>query len=247
MAREKKPEEAGPSKLYLVSFGDTMTTLLAFFIVLCSLADDQTGANLYNGTGSFVNAMGGSGTSGSLSGDHGARSVQLQAAGPKYPVPTDGEQEDDGKKGPDEDNSLRSIDREKEELQRFLNEMSRLSKVDREPNSEGEVVFDLFERLNRKPPLFTATYNSILSQVIPLLRQPAYRTEIIVWAKNPGPFAIRAAFEQSASMRHELTEMSGLSQQQQGRLSAVARPWAYPDAQRPVVSIVMRKLELAAN
>ena len=50
MARKKEPDK-GPSQAYLISFGDTMTTLLAFFIVLCSMAEDQTGANLYSGNG----------------------------------------------------------------------------------------------------------------------------------------------------------------------------------------------------
>ena len=54
MAKKQKRVPSGPSNAYLVSFGDTMTALLAFFIVLNSLATEQTGANLYSGTGSFV-------------------------------------------------------------------------------------------------------------------------------------------------------------------------------------------------
>ena len=52
MARKQKAPGAGPNMAYLMSFGDTMTTLLAFFIVLNSLAKEQTGAKLYAGTGS---------------------------------------------------------------------------------------------------------------------------------------------------------------------------------------------------
>ena len=52
MARKKKLPEP-PSKAYLISFGDTMTALLAFFIVLNSLAQEQTGAKLHAGTGSL--------------------------------------------------------------------------------------------------------------------------------------------------------------------------------------------------
>lgn len=246
MAREKKPEDPGPSKLYLLSFGDTMTTLLAFFIVLCSMATEQTGANSYSGTGSFVNSLGGGGGAGIHAKKLSSRAVQMSDTNPLYPVPTD-DPDAKGKSGPDEDNELRSINREKEELQRFLNEMDRLAKVEKQPNSDGEVVFDLFERLNKEPPYFNPTYNAALSQVIPLLRRPDYRTEIIVWSKNPGPFAMRVAFEKAAGLFKELSRMSGLSEEDKKRLSAEGRPWAFSDHRRPVLSIVVRRVESASN
>jgi flagellar motor protein MotB len=55
--RRKKPDDGGPSKAYMLSFGNMMTAQLAFFIVLNSLAQDQTGANLHAGTGSFVRSL----------------------------------------------------------------------------------------------------------------------------------------------------------------------------------------------
>ena len=55
MPRKKTPISK-PSKAYLISFGDTMTALLAFFIVLNAFAKEQTGANMYAGTGSFMSA-----------------------------------------------------------------------------------------------------------------------------------------------------------------------------------------------
>ena len=73
MAKKKKLEPSVPSKAYLVSFGDTMTALLAFFIVLNSLAKEQTGANMYSGTGSFVSAFSNSGLPGDLFGESLAR------------------------------------------------------------------------------------------------------------------------------------------------------------------------------
>lgn len=242
MGREKKPEDPGPSKLYLLSFGDTMTTLLAFFIVLCSMATEQTGANSYSGTGSFVNSMSGGGGAGIHSEKLSKRSVNLQSTNPLYPVPSDDETQD-GNRGPDEDNELRSINREREELQRFLNEMDRLAKVETEAETQGEVVFDLFERLNKEPPLFTPTYNAALSQVVPLLRQPGYRTEIVVWANNPGPFAMRVAFEKSATLWKELSQIAGLSPEDRKRLTAVGRSWHYSDARRPKLSIIVRKVD----
>ena len=44
---------SGPNNSYLISYGDTMTALLAFFIILVTLAEEQTGANLHAGDGIF--------------------------------------------------------------------------------------------------------------------------------------------------------------------------------------------------
>ncbi|MCP4857370.1 MAG: hypothetical protein GY903_23045, partial [Fuerstiella sp.] len=58
MARcENNCEPPGPNQSYLISFGDTMTALLAFFIILNTLAEEQTGANLHAGTGSFMESV----------------------------------------------------------------------------------------------------------------------------------------------------------------------------------------------
>ena len=73
MAKKQKPEMDGPSNAYLMSFGDTMTTLLAFFIVLNSLAAEQTGANLHSGTGSFIQTTRSMGLAGTFK---GKRAVQ---------------------------------------------------------------------------------------------------------------------------------------------------------------------------
>ena len=54
--RKRKPSSK-PSKSYMISFGDTMTAMLAFFIVLNTLAKEQTGADLHTGTGSFIAAV----------------------------------------------------------------------------------------------------------------------------------------------------------------------------------------------
>ncbi|MEZ6064742.1 MAG: flagellar motor protein MotB [Planctomycetaceae bacterium] len=69
MPREKKRPSSGASNAYLISFGDTMTALLAFFIVLNSLAEEQTGAKLHRGTGSFVQALNNMGMPGFFTGE----------------------------------------------------------------------------------------------------------------------------------------------------------------------------------
>ena len=86
MSRKKKAPPAPPSKAYLVSFGDTMTALLAFFIVLNSFAKDQTGANMHSGTGSFVNAVSSIGLPGVSPGNRSHLVVEKKAAAPIYAV-----------------------------------------------------------------------------------------------------------------------------------------------------------------
>lgn len=243
MARQEKPEDPGPSKLYLLSFGDTMTTLLAFFIILCSMADDQSGANLYSGTGSFVNAFDGAGGAGKFSTATSNRAVDLEHASPRYPVPGEDGESGNPATGPDDDNGLRSIDREKEEMQRFLNEIERLADVDKEAETVGEVTFDFFKRLNEEAPVIPPTYNSMLAQVVPVLRANTHRVEVIVWAKNPGPFAVRIATNQSSAVATELVERVGLNDEQQSRLRAVGKPWRFSDHKRPILSVVIRKVE----
>jgi hypothetical protein len=87
MARKQKAPGAGPNMAYLMSFGDTMTTLLAFFIVLNSLAKEQTGAKLYAGTGSFVSAVSSFGMPGSAPGDNSRHVIKIEEPVPTYVVP----------------------------------------------------------------------------------------------------------------------------------------------------------------
>lgn len=245
MVRREKPEEPPPSKAYLVSFGDTMTTLLAFFIVLCSLAQDQTGMNLYSGTGSFVQAIEGFGLPGLFSGDKSERTFQLQAASPLYLTSNPDQTEPDrNSKGPDaEDNQIRSMDREQDEFKRFLNEMERNSEVTAEPSTEGEVTFDFFAPLNAAAPLLPEGYDDIMAQVLPLLRRETHRVEITVWATTPSPSAWKRAVEQAAGVAEEILTTANLDEMHRQRLRATARPWMYKDVKRPVLSITMRRVQ----
>ena len=151
MARKQKPEDPPPSKAYLVSFGDTMTTLLAFFIVLCSLANEQTGIDLYEGTGSFVTAMESHGLPGVFHPNTTPNAIERNHKVPNYVAPDlNDHPPEKNATGPDDDNGMRSIQRETEVFQRFLNEMERLATVDRLPETTGEVVFDFFNRLPKQ-------------------------------------------------------------------------------------------------
>ena len=243
MARKKAPESTGPNQAYIVSFGDMMTALLAFFIVLCSLAEEQTGANLHSGTGSFVRSLNTFGLPGVFASETSARAVPLQQPGPLYIVGADGQESDSESLGPDDtDNGLRVIDREREELERFVNEMSRLSDTSTLPKVAGEVTFDFFEPFSKKGPLLPPKFDRIMAELVTLFQNPNYRVNVIVWATTPSQSAWTRATVKSAAVSHEVAEKCRLSPELRQRLSSRGQPWLYPDAKRPIFSIVVRRI-----
>ena len=239
-----KPEEPPPSKAYLVSFGDTMTALLAFFIVLLSLADEQSGLNLHRGTGSFVKVTNGVGLPGIFSGNESERTFQAQAISPLY-LADDLEESapDPHATGPDEENKLRSIDREQDVFKRFLNELERLTEIDQLPASEGEVVFDIFNQFNREGRLLKKAHLESLKRVLPVLRRERYFVTVVIWADNPGPYAWRKSIEKSVQVIDEINTWARLDRERSKRLVGEGRPWKYSDVRRPIMSLIVRKLE----
>jgi len=222
-----------------------MTALLAFFIVLNSLAKEQTGANLYSGTGSFVRAISGLGLPGML-GKRAERVTQLDHVSPFYAVDDPESRTREGPwKGPDdEDNGIRVIDREQEEFERFIFEMEHLYSVDSLPKATGQIVFDSFDSFPTAPPFLTEDRRTLCGEVIPLLRNERYRVELIVWATTPSDTAWTRAARQAGSFRKELVALARLSMEQQKRLTCLAKPWPFKGAKRPAMSIVVIKSDL---
>lgn len=250
MARKKKAAPEGPNNGYLISFGDTMTALLAFFIVLNSLAEEQTGANLHAGTGSFVQAISGFGMPGMFNQERSAQTFQKKETGPQYVAPDENNQEhefDPRAHGPDDSSdSIRIVDREQELFERFLVELQRLNNVEILPEIHGEIGFDSFEKLNDESPLLGPELQAILKNVAPRLLSPNYEIEIVVWATTPKESAMRRAVEQSMVLRQEAAAFLKLGGSQLYRLNASAQAWIHSDAKRPTVSVVVRKLSAAA-
>ena len=245
MARKKPEIEKGPSKAYIVSFSDTMTTMLAFFIVLVSLADEQTGVNLHAGTGSFINVMNSYGVPGLFS--SGSKAVaQFDEMSPQYIVDDpENRQRDSESTGPDEnDNNIPVIDREKEELQRFVQEMQRLSKTRPLPEVRGEVSFDFFNPISSDPPFLPDNFDAVLGQVYPLVKQNGYQVEIVVWATTPSNSAWQRATQQSSSLSQTIVKQGNLNEHDSKRLRAYGSPWMYSDVKRPTFSIVVRRTKL---
>lgn len=243
MAKCKRCPPGGPNRGYLVSFGDTMTALLAFFIVLNSLADEQTGANLHAGTGSFVRALNSLGLPSLYPGSRSSQTFQQKVTGPQYLVGDDSQEDSTDRLGPDQDpNEMRIVDREQEEFDRFLQEMKSQYSVQSGRERTGEVTFDFFEPLSESEegPLLSPRVAQAIARLLPVVSQPGREFEITVWATTPSESAWRRAVEQSAAIADEVAAGNGLSPPARQRIISVGRPWLWSDAQRPVLSITAR-------
>ncbi len=245
MSRKCKPPPKKPSKAYLVSFGDTMTALLAFFIVLNSLAKDQTGANMYTGTGSFVRAFKRTGAAGSRWGVRSDQNIPRVAPTPVYAIPTRKHTEDDLKnKGPDQtDNGQRTIDRTAEDFSRFLTEMRRHHQVVEGNSTQAQVVIDSFERLGTDPrEVLGPSAMQIVSDAIGQLANGQFEMEIVVWSSAPGPNELGRAMDSALQIESQLDRVFQFRGSQRVRLSVAARPWLFVDAKRPKLSVILSRL-----
>ena len=245
MARKKNPSKP-PSKAYLISFGDTMTALLAFFIVLNSLAEEQTGANLHSGTGSFVRAFSSAGGIGTPGSKTTGRAFDLEESSPKYIIGSSDDSSDLAQKstGPDDvDDQQRIIDRQEDDFQRFLQEAKRLHEVGQIADVTGEIAFDVLNRLPPKPPYMTEGLRRIILDAAPTLRRPGYSMRLTVWATMPSKAAWLRAVTEAAALRDEVNVLlreAGVSVP----IEAVGQPWISSTVKRPSVSVIMQKLKM---
>ncbi|MCA9322805.1 MAG: OmpA family protein [Planctomycetes bacterium] len=83
MAKKKAPEDPPMgAPLYMVSFGDMITILLTFFILLCSYATERQSGFVSDGIGSFRTAINNFGLPGIMPGDR--LPIDLGAARVRY-------------------------------------------------------------------------------------------------------------------------------------------------------------------
>lgn len=246
MARCRENCPSGPNNAYLISFGDTMTALLAFFIVLNSLAEEQTGANLHAGTGSFMKSVDKFGLQGKVNSDLSAQAFQHTSVSPRYVVGDDERPPERGATGPDDDaDNQRIIDRANDDYQRFLQSLRLVNNLERERDVAGEVSFDVMARL--PPPSAETSINeelrAALTGVGPLLRRDDYAVEIVVWTPTPSQTAWNRSLEISRKIQREAIELLRLPPNQQARMTCVAQPWISKTLERPTVSVTLRRLQ----
>ena len=247
MARKKKAPPAPPSKAYLVSFGDTMTALLAFFIVLNSLAKEQTGANMYSGTGSFINAVKSLGVPGQFSGNRSSNMIRKEAPSPIYAVPNNDPNAKKGK-GPDDTNDEKQIiDREQEDFQRFLNEMERKFSLEASQPIREQVVLDCWTKLKDEGGPFNQNALQMALESVAQLQSPEAEIEIIFWASMPSPKMLEKSAKTAVRAAKQFDSLFKLPPSSRKRIRFASKPWLFSDAKRPIVSFVISRMKRDAK
>ncbi|MGI9516978.1 MAG: flagellar motor protein MotB [Pirellulaceae bacterium] len=239
--RERKPPSK-PSNAYLISFGDTMTAMLAFFIVLNTLAKEQTGANLHAGTGSFITAINSMGLPGLFSGDSSKQVTQMQDASPKYMVNDDQDSDDPSGHGPDdEDNELRVVDRDMENMQRVIVELEQQFQVELTSLETSSVAFDLFDRLGKDENILPASARKVLAQSMGTMSRPGYRMEVNLWSPTPSATALARTTKQAFQVRQAIRREFPVLNRRDDAIRATANLWPHSDDRRPIMSIILIK------
>lgn len=241
MAKKKKAIDPGPSKAYLLSFGDTMTALLAFFIVLNSLAKDQTGANMYAGTGSFVTAFAKSGTAGGMPGNRSRDMIQQTSQAPIYALAENlDKNKQQGKVGPDDvEKKDRIKNRDREQFQKFLAEMDSKFGLKKNAPAVKQVVFDSFMPFSKEDGKLVSEHAlQLAADIIPKVRNKDRKLEVIVWARMPSKSEIDRQLLNSYQIREEIESLFWIDQKSKDKFRYSVKPWLFSDAKRPVISFV---------
>lgn len=244
MRNRKRRSSSGPNQSYLISFGDTMTALLAFFIVLNSLASEQTGANLYSGTGSFIRATDTLGVPGIFPSGRSPHAIQLTHSSPLYLIPDSRDDVRDGD-GPDEDDdSLFLRDRELDDFERMLNELERLHSPSQQMQLSGEVAFDWQEPYWDENQQLAPSFRKLMIELRALLNHPRSQLEIVVWISTPRDSNWQKSALVAARVREQLIAYLQLSPVQAKQVICSSRQWMSAKLKRPQLSLVMSKAEL---
>ena len=235
MAKKKKLEPSVPSKAYLVSFGDTMTALLAFFIVLNSLAKEQTGANMYAGTGSFVSAFSSSGSPGDFTGNRSREVIQQNVQKPVYALAENRDQNEQHVGPDDTDENQRIVDRDQEQFQKFLTEIEQKFGLQNHLPIKNQTVFDSFEPWDRSTGSMSMHAVQLLSESVANLRQQDVSIEVIIWATMPSKGDLQRQLTKSVDLRSQVERMFWLKPNEKARIRYRVKPWLFADARRPVL------------
>ena len=241
MSKPKKRKGSPPSRAYLISFGDTMTALLAFFIALNSLAHEQTGAHLYSGTGAFIRAFSSAGHVGPFQSRRSKRVIAQNERAPLYAL-SENLDKNQGKVGPDEKGkNERVLDREKEQFQNFLHQLEQEVDLKTLPQLSDQVVIDSFERPDSETGKLSSHASQLISDAITRLRQPNTTMEVILWANMPAAISLNKKMDELKRVRQEVESAYWMNAKQRTRVKYRVKPWLFADAKRPYLSVVIGK------
>lgn len=236
----------GAGRSYLISYGDTMTALLAFFIVLNLLAEEQTGARLYRGIESFSKLAG---TINEVNPDKqpfAERVIKRSYRNPFYlPLSSETKDRNQGTGPATVPDRRRMIEYQKEILRRYLLEVERFAKVDTAPDLLGATVLDFFHlpTKNAGPePEMLGAFRAAVQR----LPDERYSVEVVVWARNPGPNAWTDATRQANRLRAQLLGQVNMPVDLVPRITCSGRPWFFSNETRPACSLVVKKTNVSA-
>ncbi len=222
-----------------------MTALLAFFIVLNSLAKDQTGANMYAGTGSFVNSFSKSGMPGGKPGNRSMDMIQRTEQAPIYALGKNLDKHvPEESAGPDDSDRFDRVkDREKEEFQKFLHRIEENFGLETKQPTSNQVVFDSFQPFNRDTGKLSQHAIQLAAEMMPQLRKNKAKLEVIIWAKMPSKSEIERKLSKSFNLKSEIEELFWIKPTMKSKIRYIVKPWLFTDAKRPVISFVMSETE----
>jgi hypothetical protein len=225
----------------MLSYASLITVMWVCFVALTTLAEDQTGSSLQAGVGALNRALSNGGLTDASAEPSAETPSRAFASSPRYVVPqTTGIGPETGTEEMEPDSDR--IDREAQDYQRFLNELERMSAVEKLPAIEGDVSFDCFEQLPEGRAIPTSLWESADN-----LRQQFgdtdYEVELTVWAATPSASAWSRAAEQATKLRDAIAQRLQLSDDMLPRFHAVSRPWVYSNLDRPTVSLSVRRIQ----
>ncbi len=218
---------------WMMSYADMVTILLAMFIVLSTLAKDQTGISLYHGTGSYHKAVNSFGIPGLMG--YSDQTVPKNESGPRYTM-----ENPDPKAKPANPDQL--ADGELEQFQGFLADLNKENEVKKNERVQGRAAVDIHSKLNTKAPYLNEKQTSQLIPILSLVRETGFRAEIIVWAPTPADTAMTRSIKSAEQIRQELLEEISLPEEYRDRVIAVCQPWRFKDVKRPVFSVIVSRV-----
>ena len=197
---------------------------------------------MYSGTGSFVRAFASSGMPGGLPGNRSSDMIQQKSQKPIYALAEnlDKNESPEGRVGPDDtDKKDRILDRDKENFQKFLDDMENQFGLKTLAPLRNQVVFDSFQPWDPDTGQMSRHAMELLSESISKLKQPDLQIEIIVWASLPSEVGIEAGLKKTVELRSQVEKFFWVKPNDRSRISYRVKPWLFSDALRPQLSVVM--------
>src|SRR5262249_22648759 len=107
----------------------------------------------------------------------------------------------------------------------------------------GGVGGEWAEPLGRGAPYLKDAHRAEVLPLLALLRRGGYRLQVVVWAGMPAESALIRSSTQANAIVEMLAADAALSAAERSRLVGVAQSWRYRDVRRPVLSVVVTRVE----